>query len=281
MPQIQIRCPSCHKNGIIEIDENALKNITRGLLAINVESKTICEHSFITYVDRNLKIRDYFIADFQFEIPQTLTIEKVKEEKIPESEIINIDLIKLNLPANLITYIIKSILLKKRILILLEEEFLYNQVINFFKYITLGAFNIDISIISKMEYNQKSKIYKDCMVFDGVEIIKNINKGINPKKLAIEKQIVHNFFSEDDTNSSLILLRNDIQKAYVLSKSMADMIKSQDPNEKINILKISKEIEEMYNIKLSNMYLDFLIEIVKNYFDIHIPTISQSFLNSI
>ncbi|TFG30600.1 MAG: hypothetical protein EU532_00495 [Promethearchaeota archaeon] len=281
MPQIQIRCPSCHKNGIIEIDANALKAVTSGLLAINVESKTICEHSFITYVDRNLKIRDYFIADFQFEIPQTLTIEKIKEEKIPESEILNIDLIKLNLPANLVTFIIKSILLKKRILILLEEEFLHNQVINFFKYITLGAFNLDISIISKMEYNQNSKIYKNFMVFDGVDIIKNINKGINPKKLAIEKQIVHNFFSEDDSNSSLILLRNDIQKAYVLSKSIVDIINNLKKDEKINILKISKEIEESYSIKLSNMYLDFLIEIVKNYFEIDIPTISQSFLNSI
>ena len=68
MVKLLIRCPSCHKSGIIEIDENVLKNVSRGLLAIYVDTHTVCEHSFITYVDRNLKIRDYFIADFQFEI---------------------------------------------------------------------------------------------------------------------------------------------------------------------------------------------------------------------
>ena len=281
MPQIQIRCPSCHKNGIIEIDDNALKNVTRGLLAIYVNTQMVCEHSFITYVDRNLKIRDYFIADFQFEIPQAVSIEKIKEEGIPESEKLNIGLIKLNLPAILITYILKSIFLKKKILIILEEEFLYGHIINFFKYITQGAFITDISLISKEGYEQKSKNYKDYMVFDGIEIIKNIKKAINPKKITIEKQIIHKFFINNDMNSSLILLRNDIQKAYTFSKSIVEIINSQKKNEKINILKISKELEEMYDIKLNSMYLDFLIEIVKNYFGIDVPSISQSFLNSI
>jgi len=281
MPQIQVRCPSCHKNGIIEIDDNALKNVTRGLLAIYVDTHTVCEHSFITYVDRNLKIRDYFIADFQFEIPQAVSIEKTKEEKIPESETLNLDLIKLNLPATLITYIIKSIFLKQKILIILEEEFLYSHVINFFKYISQGAFTVDISLISKEDYGQKSKNYKDFMVFDGIDILKNIKKAINPKKLAIEKQIVHNFFTNNDINLSLILLRNDIQKAYTLSKSIAEFINSQKKDEKINILKISKELEVRYDIKLNSMYLNFLIEIVKNYFGLDVPSISQSFLNSI
>ncbi|MFX1444090.1 MAG: hypothetical protein ACFFHV_11795 [Promethearchaeota archaeon] len=281
MPQIQIRCPSCHKIGIIEIEDNALKSITRGLLAVYVKANTICEHSFVTYIDKNLKIRDYFIADFLIEIPEKVPFGKLEEEKIPESEMINLNLIKLNLPAILITLVIKSIFLKKKIVLIFEEEFLYNHILNFFNYITLDLFEIDISIISNEQYKDNSKIYKDFMVFNGKEIVKNVNKSINLKKLAVEKQIVQNFFSEVDMESSLILLRNDIQKAYILSKAIVDIIKNQRKDEKINILKISKELEDEYQIKLSNKYLAFLIEIVKNYFDIDVPSLSQSFLNSI
>lgn len=281
MPQIEIRCPSCHKIGIIEVEDNALKNVTRGLLAVYVEVNTICEHSFITYVDKNLIIRDYFIADFQVVIPKKVPFEKIETQEIPESEMINLDLIKLNLPAILITYVIKSIFLKKKIILIFEEDFLYSHILNFFKYITQNLFKIDISLISNEDYKKNSKIYKDFMVFDGNEIVRNVKKSINPKKLAVEKQIVYNFFSEIDMDSSLILLRNDIQKAYILSKAIVDIIKNRKKDEKINMLKISKEVEDMYQIKLSNKYLDFLIEIVKYYFEIDVPSIPQSFLNSI
>ncbi len=280
MPQIQIRCPSCNTNGIIEVEDNALKNVTRGLLAVYVKVNTICEHSFITYVDKNLKIRDYFITDFQIEIPEKIPFEKI-EEQIPESKIINLDLIKLNLPAILITYVIKSIFLKRKIVLIFEEEFLYSHIINFFKYITQDLFEINISIISNEEYNANSKTYKDFMVFDGNEIIRNVKKSINPKKLAVEKQIVYNFFSEVDGDSALILLRNDIQRAFMLSKAIVDIIQNQKRDEKINILKISKELEDTYQIKLDSKYLNLLIEIVRYYFKIDVPNISQSFLNSI
>jgi hypothetical protein len=119
------------------------------------------------------------------------------------------------------------------------------------------------------------------MVFDDNGIVRNVKKSINPKKLAVEKRIVHSFFSEADTGACLILFRNEIQKAYKLSKAIVDIIKNRKEDEKINILKISKELEEIYQIKLSNQYLDFLIEIVRDYFEINVPSISQSFLNSI
>jgi hypothetical protein len=135
--------------------------------------------------------------------------------------------------------------------------------------------------MSNEEYKENSKLYNEFMVFYENEIVRNIKKSINSKKLAVEKQIVHNFFSEANIDTSLILLRNDIQKASVLSKAIVDIIKNKKEDEKINILKISKELEDMYQIKLSSIYLDFLIEIVKYYYDINLPSISQSFLNSI
>ena len=80
MAEVQIKCPTCGNNGEINVSEELLKSISRGLLAINVQ-KTICEHSFIVYIDKNLTIRDYFIADYHLELPELIT-SKPETEKI-------------------------------------------------------------------------------------------------------------------------------------------------------------------------------------------------------
>ncbi|MFX1339186.1 MAG: hypothetical protein ACFFDK_11305 [Promethearchaeota archaeon] len=132
-------------------------------------------------------------------------------------------------------------------------------------------------MISNEKFNQEKKQYKDYMVFEGSQIINNVKKLINPKKLAIEKQMVLRFLSEMDLNSSLLVLRNDINKIYFLSKSIVDAINSLDKNVKINILKIYKSLEETHKIKINNLYLEFLVDIVRNYFEIKVPSIFESF----
>ncbi|MFX1444092.1 MAG: hypothetical protein ACFFHV_11805 [Promethearchaeota archaeon] len=279
MTNILVRCPSCSGNGYIDVAEENLKDVKRGLLAVNIPSDIICTHSFIVYIDKNLVIRDYFIADYQFqiEIPVLDTLGEQKDVIIPEKDLVNLNLIKLNVSANLMTFIFKSIFLKKKILIISEETFLNNIILNFFKYITQDNFAADISMISNEKFNQEKKQYKDYMVFEGSQIINNVKKLINPKKLAIEKQMVLRFLSEMDLNSSLLVLRNDINKIYFLSKSIVDAINSLDKNVKINILKIYKSLEETHKIKINNLYLEFLVDIVRNYFEIKVPSIFESF----
>ena len=151
MTNLLVRCPSCSKNGYIDVSEESIKDVKRGLLAVNIPPNIICSHSFIVYIDNNLVIRDYFIADYQFqiEIPILDTLGEKKDVIIPEKYLVNLNLIKLNVSANLMTYILKSIFLKKKILIISEETFLNNIILNFFKYITQDNFDIDISMISK------------------------------------------------------------------------------------------------------------------------------------
>lgn len=277
MASIKIQCPSCGKKGDFEILEEKIKNVARGLLAVNIAENTICEHSFIAYVDRNFTIRDYFMADFQLEIPEIVPLEKNKDLKITEKELTDLSLIKLNLPVNLMTYVIKSIFLKKKILIISDDSFLNDKILEFFVYITQNSFNYNISFISAEDYKNKHKEFKDYMVFENNKIVNNVKKSINPKKLKMEKYIVHKFLSEIDFNSSLIMLKNELQKIYTLSNSIVNLIQNKKENEKINILKISKKLAEIYKIKIKNEYLEFLTEIVKNYFEIKIPSLSQSF----
>jgi hypothetical protein len=281
MVKIFIRCPSCKVKDFIEVEDLAFKNVNRGLLAVNIDSNTICEHSFIVYIDRNYKLRDYFIADFKITIPEITPITNKKEIEVPNSEIIDLDLIKLNLSAILLTYIIKSILFKKKIILIIEEQFLHSHIINFFKYITQESFEIDISVICKEDYINDKKTYKDYMVFEGSRIINNVNNTIKPKKLKVEKKIIQNFLAESELSTSLIVLKNEFQKTYTLSKTIVDFINAYNDIEKINATKILENLEDTHHIKADAPYLNYLLEIVKNYFEINIPIIYNSFLGYI
>jgi len=135
MAKIEVRCPICSKWDNIEISDDATKNVSKGLLAINIAPGMICEHSFIAYVDKNLIVRDCLVADFKIELPESEVIEDTEENITPETDTIKFDLIKLNIPDMLMTYIFKTIFVGEKTLILSDHEFLYNHLMNFFKYI--------------------------------------------------------------------------------------------------------------------------------------------------
>ncbi|MGV9172023.1 MAG: hypothetical protein ACOC35_05595, partial [Promethearchaeia archaeon] len=75
MPKIEIRCPICRKKGEVEVPD--VKS-GKGLMAINVEEGLICEHNFIAYIDKNLNIRDRYVADFQIQIKEEGTSPKAE-----------------------------------------------------------------------------------------------------------------------------------------------------------------------------------------------------------
>ena len=97
MSNVRIQCPICSENGRFVISEEAIKNVERGILAVNIAEGFICSHNFIAYVDKNFAVRDYFTTDFKIELPQ-ISIEKIKNQTFP-SETIDMDLIKLNMHA--------------------------------------------------------------------------------------------------------------------------------------------------------------------------------------
>jgi hypothetical protein len=296
MAKIEIRCPSCSQVGYINVSEDAMKNVSRGLLAVNIAEHTICSHSFITYIDKNLNVRDYFVADFQIEIPDIAPPEDLEEldKRIPGRDIIDIDLIKLNLPAILITYVIKSIFSKEKVKIISDQEFLHNHIINFFKYINQDSFDIDVSIITGEDYKANKKKYKDSMIFKSTQIIQNIKKRIDPKKLKVEKEIVNRFLTEPELGYSYIVLKNEVYKAYKLTQSIVEYadnykeIENIDPNklaedaavssfldhlvnkEKLILKILTDYLEKIHHVRIQKQYLTFLLGIVKDYFGVDI-----------
>ena len=278
MVKTMIICPTCKKNGNIEISTEPINNSLSGVISVNIAKDIICEHSFIAYIDKNLNIRGYFATDFQIEIPELPLSEKDFKTKIPKEEIIDLDLIKLNIPPILLVYILKSIFSKKKIVLIFEQEFLYNQIYNFFNYITKNSFNTNISIITEKKYKSNKKNYKDAMVFKNAEIIRNVNKTIDLKKLKVEKQIIHNFITESDLDYSYIRLKSDIQKSYEFSKKIMKLLedyKNSEGKREIGKKELSDMLAEKIEIKLSIYYIEFLLEILENYFKYDLSIVSE------
>jgi hypothetical protein len=282
VPVVHVICPGCGEKGDITISEEDLRRPGRGLLAVNIPKNTLCDHSFTTYIDKNGEVRDYFMVDFEVSLPELAPIEKPPKEEVPKDEIMDIDLIRLNLPAPTLAYILKSIFSGQKVVLITNQEFLKDHFLNFFKFITKQSFDMDISVISEEEHNTNKEMYKGAMVFKRTKILNNYKGLIDPKKLRIEKMIVNKFVSEGDLGYGYIVLKNEIAKAYRFSKRFVKKMEEwEQKNKDLNTLKISYELEEEFDVDIDNQYLRFLTGIIEEYFGKTVPPITDSFLEMI
>ena len=283
MTIIQLTCPSCKRKGNVEISDEAIKNVSRGLLAVNVASEIVCDHTFIAYVDKNLSVRDYFIADFQIEIPELDSFKVNEAKEIIAKDTLNLDVIKLNISANLITHVLKSIFYNKKITIISDLSFLNDHILTFFTQLIDGSFDAYISVISENEYKSNKKDYKGHIVLDGKSVVRDDKKVINPKKLKVEKQMVSNFFMEFDPTTSFFGLKNEIRKTFRLSHSIVTFADTFKKNITIDSEKVIDHLENEFNFKIDKSYLEFLLGIVevnfgvKNIRGIGIPNLHMDY----
>ena len=272
MAKIEVRCPVCSNWDNIEISDDATKNVTKGLIAVNITAGMICEHNFIAYVDKNLIVRDCLIADFKIEAPEVSTTKGTEDDVILEAESINHDLIKLNIPELLMASVFKAFFLSKRVILILDDQFIANHIIYFFKYAMQNLFVNDIIAMSKVDYKNDQKNYENYIVFEKREVIQDNDKIIDPKKLGIEKSIAKKFLGEYDLVTGLIILRNEIQKAFEFSKTLADFITNSE-EKALSSKRLIDHINKVYSERIQMNYLTFLYDIVKHYFKVEVPKI--------
>ena len=271
MVKVEFRCPSCKKIGLLDIDSELLKQTERGLLAITVPSGKLCSHSFVAYIDGNLDTRDCFLADFMIEIPQ-LDEEESEEILVPEINVPEIEIVKLTLSASVIIYIIRAALLQKKVLLVSDKKHLYDHYHKFFDYITQNSFTIDLSFTTKILYKLNRKDFQDRFVIgENKEIIRDTHKISNPKKVKIEKRIVHEFFENRDILSSFIILRNEVKKIYKISKKLSEIAEKYHVSELINQDEINESLEDISTTRLQSDFLNLLVDVVEKYFEVHVP----------
>ncbi len=273
MKKLEVRCPSCSKRGYIEVSEEEVAKAARGVFAVNVLEGVACEHSFVAYVDKNLMVRDTFMADFQLELPEIIPDKAVEPEVTEKLEEIDVGLIKLNFTASLLTHIIRAILLRKKIILLFDQSFMVDNIYKFIDYITLNSFKPDLHVVTGEQYDMK--IIQNAIILDGNIIIKDEEDILNPKKLGVERSLVRKFLAEYEPKPSLIYLQNGLQKAYELSSTIVDIVNNLKKKEKVYSKNIIDEIERRHSVKIQLPYLDFLYDIVENYFDVKIPKSSN------
>lgn len=275
MVKIELRCPSCSKIKYIEIDEKIVNSNPRGVTAINVPEDQICNHTFVAYIDKNLDVRDCFLTDFKIELPQVETIQKVVDREIPDKDKIDIDLIKKNLSALTIASLLRAFLLKKPFLLLSDDEKLIEHLKAFFSFVSQDNFEYNFKVINREFYKKNKKQFKNYIVIDGKKVLNDKSKLLDPKKIKIERAIIQKFMAEYNPTSSLIIFKNEIQKAFELAKNIIEIIDSYEGDEKLGKKKVIDLLMEKKNIKISFSYLEFLLDIIKNYFNHDLSMLSD------
>lgn len=272
MVKLEIRCPTCSKRGKIEVSEEEVKNSTRGLFAVNITEGIVCSHSFIAYVDKNLSVRDTYTADFQIELP---VVESEEEEGVDKSltDLIDVSLIKLNLTVTNLAHIFHAMIYNNKILFISDKDFLFQKFKEFFSYITKDSYELNIQFVNESHFQKE--IYKDRVILKGSEVLSDPLKLFNKKKLDVEKAIAQRFISEYDPTSSIIILKNELKKTFELSNSTVEIIQKLEKGKKVFSRQIIEELEKKHNVKVSMPYLEFLYEIVENYFRVEIPKTSE------
>ena len=273
MKKLEVRCPSCSSRGYIEISEVEVEKAARGVYAVNISEGIACEHSFVAYIDKNLSVRDTFIADFQLELPEISSPQDKEPETSPQLESIDVNLIKLNLIASLLVNIIRAIFFKRKVLVLTDQTFMIDQIHKFFDYIMENSFKASILVESEERYQLES--YKDYIVLKNNLILQDNDGILNPKKISFERSLVRKFLEEYEPIPSIIYLHEGIQKTYELSEIIVERVKNLKKKEKLISNNVIEEIANVHGLKIQLPYLDFLYEIVENYFKIQIPRSSN------
>ncbi|MFW9949174.1 MAG: hypothetical protein ACFFKA_03485 [Candidatus Thorarchaeota archaeon] len=273
MTKLEIRCPSCSRRGLIDVIEDEVKSSSRGLFAVNITEGIICEHSFVAYVDKNLIVRDTFMADFQIDLPEITSEEQILADTSALLSKIDLSLIKLNLTAFQLSYIIRAIMLNKKIVVLSDQEYMFDDVRNFFSYITENSFENTAEIIAEPDYNSAN--YNNHILLRGKDILKDDDKILDSKKLGIEREIIQKFLNEYDHSTSLIFLKNELKRAFELSKSIIQYIQRLNKKDRIITKKLIDFLNKKYRIKIQVPYIEFLYEIVEHYFGVKIPKSSD------
>ena len=273
MKKLEVRCPSCSSRGYIEVSEEEVEKAARGVFAVNISEGIVCEHSFVAYIDKKFLVRDTFMADFQLELPEISSPRAKEPVTSPQLESIDVSLIKLNLTASLLANIIRAIFFKRKVLVLTDQTFMIHKIHEFFDYITENSF--ETSILVKSEEEHQNESFKDSIVLKSNQILQDNDDILNPKNISIERSLVRKFLEEYEPIPSIIYLRDGIQKSYELSETIVERVNNLKKKEKLISKKVIAEIANVHNIKIQLPYLDFLYEIVENYFGVKVPRSSN------
>lgn len=275
---VGIVCPICRSKKIINIPMRIIDQ-SKQLTSLLIPTGRVCDHAFVPFIDKHLKVRGYQKLDALLDDiePKTELIIELKSHDIDVFEI------KMNLRPEIMIYAIRGGLIKKKILIVIENnlEFLKDTLFDFFDYIYQKSFDAHILIHTKETYKVSKKHYSEYFVLEGKSIIGGMKKSLKINELKIEQEIIKEFYREGDSNVGLQNLRDKLREIYTLCHKLLEFYKKQGINHPLQDKKAIRYLEDTHFIKISKGYFKFLIEIIKNYFNTEIILVQDKLAEKI
>ncbi len=269
--QVFIQCPVCKKSGKIEVPKKKIEEKSSGLSIIIVK-KLICEHVFLAYIDKNFIMRE---SEEVYYVPSPEIIEKskeIKEEFFDDHEMV---MIQMNLYPLTLSYILKCFLNNQSVGIILEEnqDFLKPTYEKLFNYLFNRTFEINYQILSEYDYSNLKNELDLPIIIKNVEILKDEHGFLTENEFAVERGFINKFYNENYGRDTLKALKLEINNAFMLANTTKNYITN---NKKLNLNKIIKYLENEFKINVDIKYAEFLLEIIKNYFNLEVKSIYKN-----
>jgi DNA-binding transcriptional ArsR family regulator len=209
-----------------------------------------------------------------------MQIEGIKKLKIPNSEDLDVNIIKKYLDPLSLSYILFGVVSRKKILLLLERVFLKHHLEAFFKLIFKDNFEYEIIVEEIEEYIKDKKLFKDALILGESKVIEGVENKVKERDIKIERNIVEKFYTSYPEKASLITLKNEIKKAYILAEELSNrVVEVRENGDKglLDIKQLFEKLEKKYNIDLVLPYIVFLTDIVEKYFGVKVSDIWKFF----
>jgi hypothetical protein len=277
MKEVKINCPLCNKSGKIEVDEEILENSQRGIAAINVQESIICAHSFVAYIDKNYNVRDSFVSDFRIDLPNVKIEEKIQKAPQIRFDESSIDLILLDLSAFELASILNGVFSKEKLLLICDNEIISEKLAFMLEYIFQNTFDYEIEIVNRLEYIRYKRDYEGYQIIETDKDLTKKKKEKIIKNIRIESAIIEKFLSEQNSLTGLLILKNEIIKVFEMSKSITEILQNYSGKHKISKKKLFDLLGDKYGIEIQSEYLEFLLEVTKNYHEHNLSGLSDYF----
>ena len=264
---VEIICPICRTKRIINIPMRIIDQ-SKQLTSLFIPSGRVCDHAFVPFIDKQLKVRGYQKLDVLLDDiePKIETLTELKPQDIDNMEI------KMNIRPEILIYAIRGSINKKRILMIIDNdlEFLKNTLFDFFDFIFHRSFDTHLLLHTKEHYKNNKGHYSEYLILEGKNVSGKMKKSLKLSELKLEEEIIKNFYVEGDSVLGLISLRDKIREIYTLSQKLLEYYNKQEQSQPLQTRKAIRFLEDTHFIKINKNYFKFLVEIVKNYFDTEI-----------
>ncbi|MBD3254192.1 MAG: hypothetical protein GF383_03825 [Candidatus Lokiarchaeota archaeon] len=243
----------------------------KSLAAVSIPEKTVCEHKFHAFLDKNFEVRGYQRIDF--ELPSDIKENRIKKDIFHEDDLLNIETIKWNLPPDNMIYLLHGIIFERNFLFILpnSKTEMIASIKNFIDLIFQNTFKYNLSILSEKDYKKIKKDFKNHDLIGWNEIIRDKDKIYEKKNLEVEAKIVKNFYDNLLKQDAVIELEYEIRKIHSICKNLLELNKEFDPDKPINALSLIQLLNERFSIKIEIQYLEYILEVLKYYFKTVIP----------